>query len=93
VRDGDAIADGGGSQLLALQQHFEDRTLVLPGQNSRTRRQFLQRLLFADDLQCGEYRLGCDQIGNRHGAFRGEFAVRVRNRFQNFSFKNWASRR
>ena len=32
VRDGNAIADGGGSQLLALQQDFEDRAFVLAGQ-------------------------------------------------------------
>ncbi len=30
------------------------------------RREFLQRLLLAVDLQCRENRLGCDQIGNRH---------------------------
>src|SRR5450755_3179804 len=82
VRDGDAIADGGGSQFFALQQHLENRAFVLPGQDGGPRRQFLQRLLLAVDLQRRENRLGCDQIGNRHGAFRGEFNRQVTNVLQ-----------
>ena len=69
---GVAIPHGKLPKLLALQQHLEHRALVLPGQNRRACRQLLQRLLLADDFQRGEYRLGCDQIGNRHWAFRGE---------------------
>src|SRR3984957_11674974 len=77
VRDGDAIADGGGSELLPLQQNLENRAFVLSGQHGGARRQFLQRLFLAVDLQRREDRLGCDQIGNRHGAFRGEFSRQV----------------
>ncbi len=72
VRDGDAIPHRGGSELLPLQQDLENRAFVLPGQQRGTRRQFLQRLLLAVDFQRRENRLGCDQVGNRHWAFRGE---------------------
>src|SRR5581483_637150 len=54
VRNRDAVSDGGGTQLFTLQQHFEDRAFVLPGQVCRTRRQFLQRLLLAVDFQSRE---------------------------------------
>ena len=77
MRDGDAIADRGGAELLPLQQDLENRALILPGKAGCPRRQLLQRLLLAVDLQSWENRLGCDQVGNRHGAFRGEFNRQV----------------
>ena len=88
VRNGDAIADGGGAELFALQQNLEHRAFVLPGQDGRPRRQFLQRLLLAVDLQRRENRLGRDQIGNRHGASEVNVTVRLRNRVQRGVVKN-----
>src|SRR3954468_9884322 len=68
VGNGDAVADRGGAELFALQEHLENGTLVLPGQLGGLGREFLKRLLLAVDLQCRENRLGRDQIGNRHGS-------------------------
>src|SRR5262249_725497 len=70
--DGKAITDRGSAELLPLQQHFENRALVLPGQLGGLGRELLQGLLLAVDFQCRENRLGRDQISNRHWAFRGE---------------------
>jgi hypothetical protein len=68
VGNGDAVADRGGAELLALQEHLEHGTFVLPRQLGGLGREFLKRLLLAVDLQCRENRLGRDQIGNRHGS-------------------------
>ena len=67
VRNGDAIADAGRAELLALQQHFEDRALVLAGQFGRARGQLLDRLLLAVDLERRNDRVRRDEIGERHG--------------------------
>ncbi len=47
VRDGDAIADAGGAQLLAFDQDVEDGALGQAGNLGGAACQFLQRLLFA----------------------------------------------
>jgi len=53
-------------ELFPLQQHLENRPLVLTGERSRTRGKILQRLLLAADLQRRHDRLGCDEISDRH---------------------------
>src|SRR5579871_220289 len=80
MRNGDAIAHRRGAQFLALQQDLENGPLILPSELGRLGGELLERLLLAVDFQRREDRLGCDQIGNRHGAFRGEVTVRLRNR-------------
>src|SRR5205807_775646 len=64
-------ANGGGSELLPLQQHLEDRSIVLSGEHRCAGREFLQRLLLAADLHRRHDRLGCDDIRDRHGTIRG----------------------
>ena len=50
VRDGDAAAEPGRAQALALQQRVEDLAGVEPGSLRRDRGQLLQRVLFARRL-------------------------------------------
>jgi hypothetical protein len=66
VRDGDAIADAGGAQTLALQQHIENGPFVQPGQFRRTSRQLLQRLFLAAHPQVWYDALRADQINDLH---------------------------
>ena len=67
VRNGDAVADRGGAELLALQQDFQNRALVLAGEFGRARGEFLDRLLFIVDLERRNNRVRRDEIGERHG--------------------------
>ncbi len=70
VRNGDAVAHAGRTKLLALLQRLQDGPLTLAAELGGLRRQFLQDLLLAVDLQCRNDGIGRDKIGEEHGAFR-----------------------
>jgi hypothetical protein len=60
VRDGDAVAEAGGAELLAPQQGFEHRPGIELGEGGGMGRKLLQQLLLA----------GCPEIRNH--AFQTE---------------------
>src|SRR5262249_10647609 len=66
MRDGDAVADAGGAELLALLQDLEDLALALAGELGGACRELLDRLLLAVDLKRGNDRLRRNEIGERH---------------------------
>ncbi len=78
VRDGDAIADAGRAELLALQQDFQDRPFALSGERRRLGGDLLQRLLLPVDLQGRDDRVRRDEIGGRHGTVRSRIAIQFR---------------
>src|SRR5580704_6527846 len=51
VRNGNAIANRSRAKLLALAQDFEDGAFVLPAEHGGARRELLQQLLLAVDLE------------------------------------------
>jgi hypothetical protein len=67
VRNGNAIADRGRTELLALQQDFQNRALILTRELGRAGGEFLDRLLLIIDLERRNNRIGRDEIGERHG--------------------------
>src|SRR5262245_1602393 len=62
MRYGDAIADAGRAQLLALHQGLEDRALALPRELGRLGGKLLERLLLAVDLERRNHRVRRDEI-------------------------------
>src|SRR5207244_2739356 len=65
-RNGDAAADAGRAQPLALQQRVVDVPPVEPGQTGRPLRQLLERLLLVLGLQRGNDRLRRYEITELH---------------------------
>jgi hypothetical protein len=65
-RANDAVADAGGPQALALQQHVENGPFVQAGDLGRALRQILQRLLLGRGAQIGNDGCGADQVGDFH---------------------------
>jgi hypothetical protein len=66
--NGDAGADAGGAQPLALHQGLEDAPFGQPVQLVRLGGEFLEQLFLALDLQRGKNRVGSKQVGNVHHA-------------------------
>jgi hypothetical protein len=66
VGNGDAVADSRGAELFALHQDLENGLLALAGEHRGTRRELVQRLLLIVDLEGGQDRVRCDEIGERH---------------------------
>src|SRR5690606_17408117 len=66
VRDGNATADAGRAEPLAMPQGFENFPLAAAALGSRTRRQFLQRLLLVLHLERGQNRVRGQKIVERH---------------------------
>ena len=62
VRDGDALAEPGRAEPLALQQRVEDVALLQACEPRRARRQLLEKLLLVLDLERSNHRLGADEI-------------------------------
>src|SRR6266508_815670 len=69
VRYGDAVADAGRAELLALLQDLEDRAFTLAGEFGRLAGKLEQRLLLAVDLQRRNDGIRRDEIGEQHGIF------------------------
>src|ERR1700675_2597610 len=65
VRNGDAVADSGRAQLLALLQDLQDRALALPAELGRLGGELLQDLFLAVDLQRWNDCTGRDEIGEQ----------------------------
>src|SRR5580700_11829709 len=66
VGNGDAVADGRGAELFALHQDLENGLLVLAAEQGGARRELVQRLLLIVDLERGQDRVRCNEIGERH---------------------------
>ena len=66
VRDGDAVADSGRAQPLALQQRVEDFARRQARDLRGALAHFLQRLLLAVDAQRGKDRVGRKKVGQCH---------------------------
>ena len=66
MRNGDAAADAGGAQPLALQQRIQDVARVEPGELGGALRELLQRLLLGLGLQRRKYRFRRYEIGEIH---------------------------
>ena len=67
VRNGDAVADAGRAELLALLQDLEDRPLALAGELAGLGGELLQDLLLSVDLERRNNGIGRDEIGEQHG--------------------------
>src|SRR5262245_17260414 len=70
VRNRDAVAHAGRTELLALLQRLQNGPLGLAAELGSLRGQLLQDLLLAVDLQCRNDGIGRDKIGEEHGPFR-----------------------
>ena len=66
VRDGDALADAGRAEALALQQRVEDGALVEAGEARRMRGELVQRLLLAGNAHRRNDRLGRQEFEQGH---------------------------
>ena len=66
VRNGDAVAEPGRAQPLALQQDVEDVALLKPGETGGASRQILKELLLGLRLERGHDRIGGDEITEKH---------------------------
>src|SRR5262245_26098918 len=62
VRDGNALAEPGRAEPLALQQRVEYVALLQAGEPRRARRQLLQELLLVLDLERSNHRFAADEI-------------------------------
>src|SRR6266699_4310094 len=69
VRNGDAVTDAGRTELLALLQNLQDRSLALAAELGGLGGQLLQNLLLAVDLQRRNDGIRRDEIGEQHGPF------------------------
>ncbi len=69
VRNGDAVTDAGRTQLLALLQNLQDRSLALTAELGGLGGQLLQDLLLAVDLERRNDGVRRDEIGEKHGPF------------------------
>src|SRR5499433_1449222 len=69
VRNGDAVTDAGRTELLALLQNLENRSLALAAELGGLGGQLLQRLLLAVDLERRNDGVRRDEIGEKHGPF------------------------
>ena len=69
VRNGDAVTDAGRTQLLALLQNLQDRSLALTAEFGGLGGQLLQDLLLAVDLERRNDGVRRDEIGEKHGPF------------------------
>src|SRR5215472_9589713 len=69
VRNGDAVADAGRTELLALLQNLQDRSLALTAELGGLGGQLLQDLLLAVDLERRNDGVRRDEIGEKHGPF------------------------
>jgi hypothetical protein len=66
MRNRDATADTGRAEPLAVPQRFKNLALAAATLRRRTRRQFLQRLLFGLHLERGQNRVRGQKIVERH---------------------------
>ncbi len=66
MRDGDAVADPGGPEALALQQCLEDPAGIETGEHGRVRRQFLESLLLAGDPYGRQNGFRIKEVEQRH---------------------------
>src|SRR5215470_4843149 len=69
VRNGDAVTDAGRTELLALLQNLQDRSLALAAELGGLGSQLLQNLLLAVDLQRRNDGIRRDEIDEQHGPF------------------------
>src|SRR5262249_207229 len=69
VRNGDAVTDAGRTELLALLQNLQDRSLALAAELGGLGGQLLQNLLLAVDLERRNDGVRRDEIGEKHGPF------------------------
>src|SRR5687768_17120414 len=66
MRDGDAVADPGRAEALALQQRLENLVRAAPDEPPGQRAEFVQRLLLAVDLQGWRNGIGAEEGSQGH---------------------------
>src|SRR5262245_17988846 len=72
VRNGDTVTDAGRTELLALLQNLENRSVALAAELGGLGGQLLQNLLLAVDLERRNDGVRRDEIGEQHGPFSGD---------------------
>jgi hypothetical protein len=66
MRDRNAVSNPGGTELLALQQGFENRAFAETAEFGRTCSNFLNRLLLAVDPERRDHRIHGHDVVKRH---------------------------